>query len=65
MKKLELQFKTDAERDYFIGQLFDGLCENHFDSKFVGVGRDVIAVKPVGEFWEHAKRMRKMFLESK
>lgn len=61
MKKIELRFKTEAETDYFIGQLFDGIGENHFDSKFVGADRDVIAVRPMGEYWEHHKKMRRMF----
>jgi len=61
VKKLELQFKTDEERDYFIGQLFDGLCENAFDSRFVGEGREVIRVRPIGENWDHYQAMNRKY----
>jgi hypothetical protein len=63
--KLELQFKTEEERDYFIGQLFDGLCENAFDSRWVGEGRDVVSVKPIGEYWEHHKKMNRKYKRAK
>lgn len=65
---ITLTFPDDAHRRFFVGQMTDGLGENHFDIDWDGGPKNDIdasaapelKVRCMGEYWEHYKRMKKL-----
>lgn len=55
-------FRNEEERNYILGQLSDGFGENEMNlewAKRVDLYKaKVVCVRPMGDNWEHHKRMR-------
>ena len=59
-----LAFSSEEKKKYFLGQMIDGLGEDHFaftwDTRKAPALCESIRCDPCGELWEHHMRMKKL-----
>lgn len=58
-----LTFRSEEQKQYFLGQLSDGLGENHFSLEWPHAldlfDAESVKVTACGELWDHHKKTRR------